>query len=105
MAASCQSTGVACHAHGSMLFAYAFFFAMQTQQAAPVQPLQQAPQTMAGFQGQGERPMLPSDYKSAPPPTNSYQTDLALAAAANTMTPIPIVSHSFILYTCLLGRH
>lgn len=36
--------------------------------------------------------MLPSDYKLAPPPTNAYQTDLALAAAANSMAPMPQVS-------------
>ena len=42
--------------------------------------------------GPGPRPMLPSDYKLAPPPTNAYQTDLALAAAANTMAPMPMAS-------------
>ncbi len=44
--------------------------------------------------GGGARPMLPSDYKLAPPPTNAYQTDLALAAAANSMAPMPMVSFS-----------
>lgn len=38
------------------------------------------------------RPLVPNDYKLAPPPTNAYQTDLALAAAANTMAPMPMVS-------------
>lgn len=42
----------------------------------------------------GVRPMLPSDYKLAPPPTNAYQTDLALAAAANSMAPMPMVGFS-----------
>lgn len=47
---------------------------------------------MPSFMGGGARPMLPNDYKLAPPPTNAYQTDLALAAAANHMSPIPMVS-------------
>ena len=55
----------------------------------------QAPNNgMAGFMGAGVRPMLPSDYKLTPPPTNAYQTDLALAAAANSMAPMPMVSFS-----------
>ena len=49
----------------------------------------QGPNSMTGFLG--ARPMLPSDYKLAPPPTNAYQTDLALAAAANSMAPMPMV--------------
>ena len=47
-----------------------------------------------GFLGAGARPMHPNDYKLAPPPTNAYQTDLALAAAANKMTPMPMVSRT-----------
>ncbi len=54
---------------------------------------------MGGFMGGGARPMLPSDYKLAPPPTNAYQTDLALAAAANSMAPMPMVSFSLSLVT------
>ncbi|DBB00253.1 TPA: hypothetical protein ACH3X1_014082 [Trebouxia sp. C0004] len=53
-------------------------------------PMSASNNSMAGFMGGGVRPMLPSDYKLAPPPTNAYQTDLALAAAANTMTPMPM---------------
>lgn len=60
-------------------------------QPAPLQPPNSG---MGGFMGAGARPMLPSDYKLAPPPTNAYQTDLALAAAANSMTPIPMVRSS-----------
>ena len=64
----------------------------------------QAPNNgMGAFMGGGARPMLPSDYKLAPPPTNAYQTDLALAAAANSMAPMPMVSFSlsFSLSFCL----
>ena len=57
-------------------------------------PMQASNNGMGGFMGGGARPMLPSDYKLAPPPTNAYQTDLALAAAANSMTPMPMVSFS-----------
>lgn len=73
---------------------YAIFLGnlhLQMQQGPPMQQPQPGPTGMPGFMGQGPRPMLPSDYKSAPPPTNAYQTDLALAAAANTMAPLPLV--------------
>ncbi|KAL3155440.1 hypothetical protein ABBQ38_010996 [Trebouxia sp. C0009 RCD-2024] len=53
---------------------------------SPMQPLSNA--GMPGFMGAPGRPMLPNDYNLAPPPTNAYQTDLALAAAANSMSPM-----------------
>lgn len=59
-------------------------------QPAPMHPPANA--GMPGFMGGGARPMLPSDYNLAPPPTNAYQTDQALAAAANSMSPMPMVS-------------
>lgn len=54
--------------------------------------------------GPGPRPMLPSDYKLAPPPTNAYQTDLALAAAANTMAPMPMAS-PLVLLICSTNHY
>ena len=61
---------------------------MQMQQGPPMQPHK----NMGGFMGNNApRSMLPSSYKYTQPPTNSYQTDLALAAAANSMTPMPMV--------------
>ena len=66
--------------------------------------------------GPAARPMLPNDYKLAPPPTNSYQTDLALAAAANSMGRMPMVItvlcnpcmhsfiHSFIMFCRLASQ-
>lgn len=62
---------------------------MQAQQ--PVMPHMPGFRPQGPQMGPGPRPMLPSDYKLAPPPTNAYQTDLALAAAANSMAPMPQV--------------